>query len=69
MPGSYLRIVEEGPFAAGNRIEIGTPPDHGLTVADIARIYDRDRHQAQRLLEAPELSNPWKRWARRLTEI
>ena len=25
-PGAYLRIVEEGSVAAGDRIEIGTPP-------------------------------------------
>ena len=68
-PGSYLRIVEEGSLTAGDRIEIGTPPEHGLTVADIARIYDRDHHQAQRLFDAPELSDPWKRWARQFTQF
>jgi MOSC domain-containing protein YiiM len=64
-PGSYLRIIEEGSLTAGDRIEIGPPPSHGLTVADIARIYSRDRHEAGRLLEAAELSEPWRRWARR----
>ena len=65
-PGTYLRIVEEGSLAAGDLIEIGPPPEHGLTVADIARIYDRDHREAERLLEVPELSDPWKRWARRI---
>ena len=65
-PGSYLRIIEEGSLAAGDGIEVGPPPSHGLTVADIARIYDRDQHEAGRLLEAADLSEPWKRWARRL---
>ena len=65
-PGSYLRIIDEGSLAAGDRIEVGPPPSHGLTVADIARIYDRDHHEAGRLIEAAELSEPWKRWARRL---
>jgi MOSC domain-containing protein YiiM len=64
-PGSYLRIIEEGSLAAGDGIEVGPPPSHGLTVADIARIYDRDQHEAGRLIEAAELSEPWKRWARR----
>ncbi len=64
-PGSYLRIIEEGSLAAGDPIEVGPPPSHGVTVADIARIYDRDHHEAGRLLEAAELSEPWKRWARR----
>jgi MOSC domain-containing protein YiiM len=64
-PGSYMRIIEEGSLAGGDRIEIGPPPPHHLTVADVARIYNRDRHEAGRLLEAAELSEPWKRWARR----
>ena len=68
-PGSYLRIVEEGSLAAGDRIEIATPPGHGLTVVDIARIHDRDHHEAGRLLEAAQLSDPWKRWARRVAQI
>lgn len=68
-PGTYLRIVEEGSLAAGDRIEVGTPPRHGLTVADIASIYTRDHHEAGRLLEAPELSDSWKRWARKFVEV
>ena len=68
-PGAYLRIIEEGSLAAGDRIEIGTPPEHGLTVGDIARIYDRDHHESGRLLEAAELSDPWQRWARSLAHV
>ncbi len=68
-PGAYLRIVEEGSLASGDRIEIGTPPGHGLTVGDIARIYDRDHHEAGRLLEVAQLSDPWRRWARSLAQI
>jgi MOSC domain-containing protein YiiM len=47
-PGSYLRIVVRGSLAAGDHIEIGPAPGHGLTVADIARIYQRDRHERHR---------------------
>ncbi len=68
-PGSYLRIVEEGWLAAGDRIEIGTPPEHGLTVADIARIYHRDHQEAGRFVEAAQLSDRWKRWARRFAQV
>ncbi len=64
-PGSYMRIVEEGSLQAGDHIEIGKAPGHGLTVTDIARIHDRDHHEAARLLEAAELSDGWKRWASR----
>lgn len=68
-PGSYLRIVAEGSLAVGDSVEIANPPRHGLTVADIARIHDRDHHEAGRLLEAAQLSDPWKRWARRIAEV
>ncbi len=68
-PGSYLRIVEEGSLQAGDHVEIGIAPGHGLTVTDIARIHDRDHHEAGRLLEAAELSDGWKRWARRLVQV
>ncbi|MCH7901760.1 MAG: MOSC domain-containing protein [Acidobacteria bacterium] len=68
-PGSYLRIVAEGSLATGDRIEIGAPPGHGLTVGDVARIYDRDHHEAGRLLGAAQLSDPWKRWARRFARL
>jgi len=68
-PGSYLRIVEEGSLTVGDHIEIGSPPGHGLTVADIARIYDRDHDEADRLLKAAQLSVPWKRWARRFAQV
>jgi MOSC domain-containing protein YiiM len=68
-PGTYLRIVEEGSLASGDRIEIGSPPEHGLTVADIARIHERDHHEAGRLLEAAQLSDSWKRWARKVVQI
>jgi MOSC domain-containing protein YiiM len=68
-PGSYLRIVTEGSLAAGDRICSSPPPSHSVTVADIARIYAGDRHEAGRLLEATELSEPWKRWARRFAQI
>ena len=68
-PGSYLRIVKEGSLAAGDHIEIGTPPEHGLTVADIARIYHRDQQEAGRFVEAAQLSDRWKRWAGRFAQV
>jgi len=67
-PGTYLRIIQEGSLGAGDPIVVGTRPGHGLTVADIARIHDRDRHEAGRLLDAAELSDPWKSWARRFAD-
>ena len=62
-PGSYLRIIVEGDVGAGDEIQVLERPEHGLTVGDVFRIFTRDRSEAQRLLEAPQMSLEWRRWA------
>ena len=62
-PGSYLRIIVEGDLGAGDEIQIVDKPDTDLTVRDVFRIYTRDRHEAERLLAVPQMSEPWKNWA------
>jgi len=62
-PGAYLRILAEGEVAAGDPVEVVHRPPHGLTVAEVSRIYHDDRARAPRLLEAPELAGSWKEWA------
>jgi len=63
-PGAYMRIVREGDVGAGDAIAIVSRPDHDLTVRDVFRIYTRDRGECGRLLEVPQMSDAWKRWAR-----
>jgi MOSC domain-containing protein YiiM len=63
-PGAYLRIVEEGELAAGDPVQVVYRPDHGLTIGDVVRIVVRDKRQAGRLLEAPELPAHLHQWAR-----
>jgi len=65
-PGAYMRIVKEGDVGAGDAIEIASRPDHGLSVRDVFRIYTRDRGEVGRLLDVPQLSEPWKRWAKEM---
>ena len=36
-PGAYLRIVREGEIGAGDAIEVTDRPDHGVTIALVAR--------------------------------
>lgn len=67
-PGSYLRISAEGDVGAGDEIRIVGRPDHDLTIGDVFRIFTRDRDEAQRLLQVPELSMAWRRWAARQLE-
>jgi MOSC domain-containing protein YiiM len=63
-PGAYLRIVEEGELAAGDRVCVVHRPDHDLSVADIAHIYLRDRRHAHCLLQVDAVPEPWQEWAR-----
>ena len=64
-PGAYLRILAEGEVAAGDPVEVVHRPGHGLTVAEVSRIYHDDHAGAPRLLQAPELADTWKQWAER----
>jgi MOSC domain-containing protein YiiM len=64
-PGAYLRILTEGEVAAGDPVEVVHHPGHGLTVAEVSRIYHADHTGAARLLEVPELAESWKQWASR----
>ena len=59
--GTYLRIVEEGTLAAGDRVEPVSRPAHDLTVADFVHAYLEDRSQLPRLL-IPEVSESWRDW-------
>lgn len=62
-PGAYLRIVAEGDVGAGDEIRVVERPDHDLTIRDVFRIYTRDRHEVDRLLAVPRMSESWRRWA------
>jgi MOSC domain-containing protein YiiM len=62
-PGTYLRIVVEGDVGAGDEIRVVERPDHDLTVRHVFRIYTRDRHEADRLLAVPQMSESWRSWA------
>ena len=62
-PGTYFRIFVEGDVGAGDEIRVVERPEHGLTVRDVFRIYTRDRHEVERLLKVPQMSEAWKRWA------
>jgi MOSC domain-containing protein YiiM len=64
-PGAYLRILAEGEVAAGDLVEVVHRPDHGLTVAEVSRIYHDDHDDAAKLLQVPELADTWRQWAER----
>ena len=41
-PGAYLRVLTEGEVGAGDPVEVVHRPGHGLTVAEVSRIYHDD---------------------------
>lgn len=65
--GAYLRIIEEGDIAAGDAITVTGRPQHGLNIALAARIYLFEHAASSRFLDAPQLSEKWRSWARERT--
>jgi len=51
-PGSYFRVVEPGPIAAGDEVvRVTERPDHGVRIADVvATLYDAPAEVMERIL-------------------
>mgnify|MGYP001355372860 CR=1 FL=1 len=64
-PGAYLRVLEEGEFAAGDAIEVVYRPDHGVTIGEVFRARTTEPALLPRLLEAPQLPESMRVAARR----
>jgi MOSC domain-containing protein YiiM len=61
--GFYLAVVREGVVQTGDEIEPVLRDPHGVTVADITRLYadeKRNRDLLVRALELPALSDDWR---------
>lgn len=52
-PGPYLRVVQPGVLAAGDRLEVVHRPDRSVTVSTMFRALTTDRHLLPSLLDAP----------------
>jgi len=66
--GFYVRVLEEGPVAAGDAIEIARVATGSVTIAEFHRIYveGRDDPDAlRRLAAAPGLDPMWVGWCER----
>lgn len=57
-PGTYLRVVTPGSFAAGTPIEVLDRPDHGVTIGLTFRALTLEPDLLPRLLDAPALPAP-----------
>jgi len=68
LSGFYLAVVREGEVAQGDSIEFTKRDDHGVTVADIASLYARDRENddlLRRAVELPALPESWRAYLRK----
>jgi MOSC domain-containing protein YiiM len=61
-PGAYLRIVTEGDIGAGDRIEVTTRPDHGITCRMVSDAILRDPGLLPVVVRAPELPSSLRSW-------
>jgi MOSC domain-containing protein YiiM len=66
--GFYLAVVREGEVERGNSLEFVGRDEHGVTVADIASLYARDRDNEdllRRAVDVPALPDSWKEYLRK----
>ncbi len=66
-PGVLLRVLTEGVLQAGSTVTSVSTPAHGVSVADINRIYYGETRDLTALFETPELAEHWRGWAEHRT--
>ncbi len=67
-PGAYLRITREGELGAGDPVEILTRPDHGITIAIVARAIISDDGLLAGAASAPAPPPALAAWMRERAE-
>ncbi|WP_322749588.1 MULTISPECIES: MOSC domain-containing protein [unclassified Frankia] len=64
-PGAYVRVLQEGELAAGDRLHVLSSPDQAVTVGLVATAYhSHDAQLTGAVLRAPGLPASWYDWAR-----
>jgi MOSC domain-containing protein YiiM len=63
-PGAYLRIVREGEIGAGDAIDVTDRPDHGVTIALVARAVAIEPALLEFAVAAPALPAGLAGWMR-----
>lgn len=69
--GFYFSVLREGEVEAGDSIELLARDEHNVTVADITRLYARDRDDAEmmrRAIEVKALPDSWRDYFREKLE-
>ncbi|MBA3524586.1 MAG: MOSC domain-containing protein [Geodermatophilaceae bacterium] len=62
-PGVLLRVIREGALEAGDLVEVGAVPAHGVRAGEVSAMYYGDAVDVARILAAPELADHWRDWA------
>ena len=65
--GFYLAVVREGTVEAGDAVALIERSEHGVTIADITRLYAYDRRNQdllRRAVDLPALSEAWRGYFR-----
>ena len=71
--GFYFAVLQEGGVGTGDDIELNRRDEHGITVADITRLYVRDKDDLkslQRAVQVEALPESWRRYfAKRIEKL
>ncbi|MGA2011852.1 MAG: MOSC domain-containing protein [Solirubrobacteraceae bacterium] len=68
-PGAYLRITAEGELGRGDPVTIVSRPDHGITIAMVARAIMTDHGLLAHAARAPALPQSVAAWMRERADI
>jgi MOSC domain-containing protein YiiM len=63
--GFYFKVLRPGEITAGDAVTLLSRESHGVTVADIVRLYVSDRFDEEgmrRALSSPSLPGGWREW-------
>ncbi len=69
--GFYFAVLHEGEVGTGDEVELIRRDEHGITVADITRLYVRDKDDLQSLRRAVQvaaLPDSWRAYFRKRIE-
>ena len=68
-PGTYLRVLSEGEVGSGDRIQIASRPDHGVTVGVAFRALTTEPDLLPLLVDLPDLAEKYRTTAQRRVAV
>jgi MOSC domain-containing protein YiiM len=68
-PGTYVRVLSEGEIGAGDRIQVASRPDHGVTVGVAFRALTTEPDLLPLLVDLPDLAEKYRTAAQRRVAV